>query len=163
MSKHLSAYSFFFEEVEFAYRLHYPLRYKSESWEHRQRRSFCRAYRNACKKMSGTEPYWIHEGSHRSKCSTAVFPKVAVPHAVCDSASKTSIVVGISHDGIEFEPLESADQANPVVNVIFQIVFERENTGSHLNVLRDILYIVSKPEFYEKILGVKIGRAEWRT
>ncbi|EID85576.1 Phosphotransferase system mannitol/fructose-specific IIA domain (Ntr-type) [Treponema sp. JC4] len=107
-----------------------------------------------CPGLNRTE-YMKAVTERENKCSTAVFPKVAVPHAVCDSASKTTIVVGISHDGIEFEPLESADNTNPVVNIIFQIVFERENTGSHLNVLRDILYIVSKPEFYEKILTLK--------
>ena len=89
-----------------------------------------------------------------NKMSTAVFPGIAVPHAVCESAKETSIVIGISKGGIEFEPTDANQKENPVVNVIFQTAFERENTGSHLNVLRDILYIVSKPEFFEKILKV---------
>ena len=86
------------------------------------------------------------------KMSTAVFPGIAVPHAVCESAKETSIVIGISKSGIEFEATDASQKDNPVVNVIFQAAFERENTGSHLNVLRDILYIVSKPEFSEGIL-----------
>lgn len=87
-----------------------------------------------------------------SKCSTAVFPMVAVPHAVCKSAKNTSIVVGISREGIEFEPLETADNLNPVVNVVIQIIFEQEHTDSHLNILRDILFVVSKQEFHQRVL-----------
>lgn len=87
-----------------------------------------------------------------NKCSTAVFPMVAVPHAVCESAKETSIVIGLSREGIEFEPVESSDKMCPVVNIIFQIVFEKDNTDSHLNVLRDILFVVSKPEFHQRVL-----------
>ena len=87
-----------------------------------------------------------------NKCSTAVFPMVAVPHAVCTSVKETGIVIGISRQGIEFEPVEASGRLNPIANVIFQIVFEKDNTGSHLNILRDILFVVSKPDFQERIL-----------
>ena len=87
-----------------------------------------------------------------NKCSTAVFPMVAVPHAVCESAKETGIVIGVSREGIEFEPVESSDRLCPVVNIIFQIVFEKDNTDSHLNILRDILFVVSKPEFHQRVL-----------
>lgn len=90
--------------------------------------------------------------TRENKCSTAVFPMVAVPHAVCDSAKETGVVIGISRQGIEFEPVDTADKLSPVVNVIFQIVFEKDNTDSHLNVLRDILFIVSKPDFHQRVL-----------
>lgn len=90
-----------------------------------------------------------------NKCSTAVFPMVAVPHAVCESAKETGIVIGVSREGIEFEPVESSDRLCPVVNIIFQIVFEKDNTDSHLNVLRDILFVVSKPEFHQRVLNAQ--------
>lgn len=90
--------------------------------------------------------------TRENKCSTAVFPMVAVPHAVCECVDKTGIVIGISRDGIEFEPVDSTDKLSPVVNVIIQIVFEQNNTDSHLKILRDILYIVSKPDFHQRIL-----------
>lgn len=90
-----------------------------------------------------------------NKCSTAVFPMVAVPHAVCESAKETGIVIGVSREGIEFEPVESSDRLCPVVNIIFQIVFEKDNTDSHLNILRDILFVVSKPEFHQRVLNAQ--------
>lgn len=90
-----------------------------------------------------------------NKCSTAVFPMVAVPHAVCESAKETGIVIGVSREGIEFEPVESSDKMCPVVNIIFQIVFEKDNTDSHLNILRDILFVVSKPEFHQRVLNAQ--------
>jgi len=89
------------------------------------------------------------------KMSTAVFPMVAVPHATCTCVKKTHIVLGISRSGIEFEPVEAESKINPFVNVIFQIVFEKENTDEHLHVLRDILNVVSRPEFCENILKMK--------
>ena len=87
-----------------------------------------------------------------NKCSTAVFPMVAVPHTVCKSIKETRLAIGISKTGIEFEPVDTSDKTNPVVNIIFQLAFEQENTDSHLTILRDILYLVSKPEFFEQIL-----------
>lgn len=90
-----------------------------------------------------------------NKCSTAVFPMVAVPHAVCESAKETGIVIGVSREGIEFEAVESSDKMCPVVNIIFQIVFEKDNTDSHLNILRDILFVVSKPEFHQRVLNAQ--------
>lgn len=90
--------------------------------------------------------------ARENKCSTAVFPMVAVPHAVCECAKETGIVIGVSREGIEFEPVESSDKLCPVVNIIIQIVFERDNTDSHLNILRDILFVVSKPDFHQRVL-----------
>lgn len=86
------------------------------------------------------------------KMSTAVFPFVAIPHAICESAKNTQIAVGITRTGIEFEPVEENSRINPIVNIIFQIIFEKENTDDHLNVLRDILNVVSKEEFHERVL-----------
>ena len=87
-----------------------------------------------------------------NKRTTAVFPRVAVPHAVCEGIKENHIALGISRAGIEFDPQESIDLVNPVVNVIFLIAFEKENMDSHLNLLRDILFLVSKPKFYERLL-----------
>ena len=41
--------------------------------------------------------------TREEKMSTAVFPFVAVPHALCSSAGDTLVAVGISKAGIEFE------------------------------------------------------------
>ena len=89
------------------------------------------------------------------KLSTAVFPKVAVPHAVCKSISKTSLAIGISQKAIEFDsPL--ADNLETVsVNVIFEILFEENDTQSRLDILRDILALVSNQDFLQDLLSAK--------
>lgn len=83
------------------------------------------------------------------KSSTAVYPYIAVPHAVCPSIQKTSIAIGVSRRGIEF------DKSNKSVNIIFEVLFEENNTDAHLHVLRDILQLVSNPDFVKNILEAK--------
>lgn len=87
--------------------------------------------------------------SREEKCSTAVYPYIAVPHAVCKSVQKTSLAIGISRSGIEF------DKSNKRVNIIFEVLFEENNTESHLHVLRDILQLVSNPDFVQSVLEAK--------
>ncbi len=90
------------------------------------------------------------------KMSTAVFPHVAVPHGICKSLGKTAIAIGISKKGIEFDPVDSErDSKNPIVNIIFEILFEENDTELHLHVLRDILSLVTNFDFFEQILQAK--------
>jgi len=93
------------------------------------------------------------------KMSTAVFPHVAVPHCVCKSAGRTAIAIGISKKGIEFEPVDpDTNSKNPIVNIIFEVLFEEQETDMHLHVLRDILALVSNPDFFEQILNSKTSQ-----
>lgn len=93
--------------------------------------------------------------AREEQMSTAIYPFVAVPHAVCKGLSKTSLAIGISRTGIEFENPDK-NNVNPVkVNVIFEVVFNGEDTDGHLHMLRDILQIVSNPNFVEEILLAK--------
>lgn len=93
------------------------------------------------------------------KHSTAIYPYVAIPHGVCDSIKKTAIAIGISRKGIEFDSVDSEDNSkNPIVNIIFEILFEQEDTGTHLHVLRDILQLVSQPDFVIKMLQAKTSQ-----
>lgn len=93
------------------------------------------------------------------KMSTAVLPFVAVPHALCTSAGNTLVAMGISREGIEFEaPDPAADPRHPVVNIIFEILFEEKDTETHLQVLRDILELVSKPDFVKNVLQAKSSK-----
>lgn len=97
--------------------------------------------------------------AREEKMSTAVFPFVAVPHALCSSAGDTLVAVGISRTGIEFEPLEpETNSEHPVVNVIFEILFEEKDTQTHLDVLRDILQLVSNPDFVKNVLQAKTSQ-----
>ena len=93
------------------------------------------------------------------KMSTAVLPFVAVPHALCSSAGNTLVAMGISREGIEFEaPDPAADPRHPVVNIIFEILFEEKDTETHLQVLRDILELVSNPDFVKNVLQAKSSK-----
>ena len=93
------------------------------------------------------------------KMSTAVLPFVAVPHALCSSAENTLVAMGISKSGIEFEsPDPAADPRHPVVNIIFEILFEEKDTETHLQVLRDILELVSNPDFVKNVLQAKTSQ-----
>ena len=97
--------------------------------------------------------------AREEKMSTAVFPFVAVPHALCSSAGDTLVAVGISRPGIEFEsPEPETNPDHPVVNVIFEILFEEKDTETHIHVLRDILQIVSNPDFVKNVLQAKTSQ-----
>ena len=97
--------------------------------------------------------------AREEKMSTAVFPFVAVPHALCSSAGDTLVAVGISKSGIEFEsPDPKENPEHPVVNVIFEILFEEKDTETHLHVLRDILQLVSNPDFVKNVLQAKTSQ-----
>ena len=90
---------------------------------------------------------------------TAVFPFVAVPHALCSSAGDTLVAVGISRPGIEFDsPDPEANPEHPVVNVIFEILFEERDTETHLHLLRDILQLVSNPDFVKNLTQAKTSQ-----
>lgn len=94
--------------------------------------------------------------AREDKKSTAVFPYVAVPHAVSDSIEKTEVAIGISRSGIEFEPVNPEENSqSPIVNVVFEILFDKKDTEGHLHALRDILQLVVHPEFVTSVLKAK--------
>ncbi len=93
------------------------------------------------------------------KMSTAVFPYVAVPHALCSSAGDTLVAIGVSRQGIEFDsPEPETKPGHPIVNIIFEILFEEKDTETHLHLLRDILEIVSQPDFVQNVLQAKTSQ-----
>ena len=97
--------------------------------------------------------------AREEKMSTAVFPFVAVPHALCSSAGDTLVAVGISRSGIEFDsPDPKENPEHPLVNVIFEILFEEKDTETHLHVLRDILQLVSNPDFVKNLLQAQTSQ-----
>lgn len=86
-----------------------------------------------------------------NKLSTAIADKIAVPHAISKSINKTAISIGITKQGIEFMPVDSSCK-NPLVNIIFEILFEENDTDLHLHVLKDILQLVKNPDFIKKVM-----------
>lgn len=89
-----------------------------------------------------------------SKMSTAVYPDVAVPHCVCKSVKKTCIALGISKKGIDFGSTEVSPQELNA-KIIFEILFEEEDTEGHLKILRDILRLVEQPQLMQSIKDAK--------
>ena len=87
--------------------------------------------------------------------STAVFPKIAIPHAVCKSIKKTCVCIGVSKTGIEFESADENSTSNPIVNIIIQILFEESDSDGHLHVLRDLVSLIEEPDFVNAILFAK--------
>lgn len=96
--------------------------------------------------------------AREEKLSTAVFPFVAVPHAVCKSISKTTVVIGISKKPIEFDSVEPESTKTVPVNLIFEILFQENDTQSRLVALRDILSLVSNQEFLKEVLAAKTSQ-----
>lgn len=92
-----------------------------------------------------------------NKLSTAISKNIAVPHAICKSIKNTSISIGISKNGIEFEPI-NPNEKNPTVHIIFQILFEEKDTELHLEILKDILQLVKNPDFVNKIVNAKTSQ-----
>lgn len=84
--------------------------------------------------------------------STAVFPSVAVPHGTINSLSKTAISIGISKQGIEFESVCESETKNPLVNIIFEVLFYNEKTDLQIYVLRDIINLVDNSDFVRAAL-----------
>ncbi|MBR1639506.1 MAG: PTS sugar transporter subunit IIA [Treponema sp.] len=86
--------------------------------------------------------------------STAILPGVAIPHAVTSKKlGSPAIAIGISKNGIEFDSVDSGiNEKNPIVKLIFEIFFEEDDAVKHLQVLRDILQLVSNQHFLKEVL-----------
>ncbi len=86
--------------------------------------------------------------------STAILPGVAIPHAVTGhKLGSPAIAIGISRKGIEFDSVESSiNEKNPLVKLIFEIFFEEDDAVKHLQVLRDILQLVSNQDFLNEVI-----------
>ena len=89
--------------------------------------------------------------------STAILPNVAIPHAVVSKhLGMPAIALGISRSGIEFEPVSSdPDEKNPIVKLIFEIFFDEDDADMHLQVLKDILQLVSNADFLNEVMNAR--------
>lgn len=87
-----------------------------------------------------------------NKMSTAVLPHIAVPHAVCNSIEFPVISIGISKRGIPFESIDKNCAEDNQVNIIFEILFNESDTQLHLHILRDVLRLISNPDFYQNVM-----------
>ncbi|NLC93178.1 MAG: PTS sugar transporter subunit IIA [Treponema sp.] len=89
--------------------------------------------------------------TREDKKSTAIFPHIAVPHAVTDSVNGMALAIGISKQGIPFDSVESEGKTE-IVNIIFELFFEEKEMEVHLHALRDVLRIANNPNFISEAL-----------
>ena len=59
-----------------------------------------------------------------------------------------------SHLGVDFEDLNNSGKSVKV-NLVFQILFDENNSAEHLHVLKDILELVKNPKVLDKVLKSK--------
>lgn len=80
------------------------------------------------------------------KSSTAVLPGIAIPHAICKSAKKSAIAIGISKKDIDFDV---------PVNIVFELLFEQNDVEFHMNILKSIVQLLDNKTFKNKVLNAK--------
>lgn len=84
--------------------------------------------------------------AREEKESTSVFPCVAIPHAICKSAVKSAIAMGVSRSGLDFDPK---------VYIVFEILLAEKDAEFHMNILKDIVQLVNNKTFVKKVLNAK--------
>lgn len=87
--------------------------------------------------------------TREDKMSTVVRNGTAVPHAVFKDDTETCIALGISKRGVDFD--ESSPEKSSV-HIIIEIMFEQKNTEAHLEVLKDVLLLTEKPDFFTTLV-----------
>lgn len=76
---------------------------------------------------------------------------IAVPHACLSTLEKTEIVIGISKKGIDYENTDSFSK-DKLVHFVVLILFNAQNTESHLHILSDIALVLNTNGFYPEVL-----------
>lgn len=92
--------------------------------------------------------------ARESKMSTGVIPGVAIPHAVCSKVEKDMVAVGVSHSGIEYGALDGKP-----VYIVFMLLFAKDRTSDHLEMIRKLSLILDSSEVREKILKAENARS----
>lgn len=80
------------------------------------------------------------------KSTTAVLPGIAIPHAICKSVKKSAIALGISKKEIDFDK---------PVNIVFELLFEENDVGFHMNILKSIVQLCESKTFKNRIMNAK--------
>ena len=81
------------------------------------------------------------------KMNTNIAPGIAVPHANLDFVKSPVIIIGKSKAGIDYE----SEDSEPV-HLVFMILFEQGNAGSHLKLLAQCAQLMQRSGFYSSIM-----------
>ena len=82
-----------------------------------------------------------------SQQSTAIDARVAIPHCICEGLDKIQLAIGLSPEGVEFKIRKP--------KLIFEILFTKDDTSAHLQVLKEIVGLISNNELIENIILAK--------
>ncbi len=82
--------------------------------------------------------------------STGIMESVAVPHALVSSIKAGSIgAIGISREGIDWDSLDGRP-----VRVVFLILGAKDETESHIQVLKSLATVLQVSGFIEKLCSL---------
>ncbi|MGP1459379.1 MAG: PTS sugar transporter subunit IIA [Treponema sp.] len=107
--------------------------------------------------------------AREEQMNTCICKGVAVPHAVCDSASDAVVALGISRKGIDYGidfdsgGLNANSFDDSLVHIVIMMLGGRENTAGRLNILTSCADILRKPGFCSDIMSAKSADDVMRT
>jgi len=82
--------------------------------------------------------------------NTRIAPGIAIPHTQVKHLARTTGVLGISRDGVDYE-LSDGDK----VNLVVMFVDDEQETTEHLNTLRSFALLAKNQRFVDQILSAK--------
>ncbi|MDD3642346.1 MAG: PTS sugar transporter subunit IIA [Candidatus Krumholzibacteria bacterium] len=82
--------------------------------------------------------------------STGLEKGVAIPHAKCDAVARLRIVVGVSHDGVDFESLDGKPS-----HLFFLLVAPTGESGPHVQAIAKIVKMIKLDRFRERLIKAK--------
>ncbi len=96
--------------------------------------------------------------SREDKLSTGIKSGIALPHAQTDAVSGVTGVIGIAHDGIDYDALDGKP-----VYVIFLLLSNRDACSLHLRALKRLAMLLETPAFFKEILEQKDANSVYAT
>ena len=92
--------------------------------------------------LGGREEILAAIMEREAKMSTGIQKGIAVPHGKTDAVGKICGVLGISRTGIDYDSLDGEP-----VYLLFMIVAPRDDTESHLRILKQMAQLLENPQF----------------
>jgi len=92
-----------------------------------------------------------------AKMSTGIQKGIAIPHGNTNAVDTVCGVLGISRNGVDYDALDG----NPVY-LLFMIVAPREDTETHLRILKRMAELLDNPEFTIDLQSQKDAQSAYR-
>jgi PTS system fructose-specific IIC component/PTS system nitrogen regulatory IIA component len=92
-----------------------------------------------------------------AKMSTGIQKGIAIPHGNTNAVNTVCGVLGISRKGIEYDALDG----NPVY-LLFMLIAPKEDSETHLRILKRIAELLENPEFYIDLQAQKNAQGAHR-